>query len=189
MGRSGHHSSRSYHHHHHYGSTRASLPLGFYIAVLVIVIIIMIALESNETNKIKGKEKLDTEISLSEYLYDEADYFADSKEQELIGGLEYFYETTGVQPVVYTTTDYVTEGYVTKLYYKMLTDESHIMIALPIDFFGNNDQYYYIGDDAETIITEVTMNEIFDRIDSSWSSKETAWNKSFREVAELIVSK
>ncbi|MDO4283050.1 MAG: TPM domain-containing protein [Clostridia bacterium] len=189
MGRSGHHSSRCSNHHYHRHGRGGELPLGFYIVLLVICLVIFISSEVSKTNQIKGKEKLNTDITIGSYLYDEANYFSDSKESELKDGLKYFYDVTGVQLVVYTTGDYVTEGYATKLYYELFTDESHIIVALPIKYGKNSDQYYYIGDDAETIITEVAMDELFDKIDSSWGAKEDAWKKSLYNVADLIVSK
>lgn len=187
MGRSGHHHS-SHHHSHsrHYGSNE-TLPGGCYVAMIVLVLFLMFVSKTLEYNKISGHERLHTDVTITDYLYDEAEYFDDSREDEIIAGMRYFFVKTGVQPVIYTTYDYVSEESVTKKYYKMFDDGSHLLIALPINLFGNSDQYYYIGDDAERIISEYTVDAILDRVDNTFLSRNTAWRRAFEAVADMIV--
>lgn len=183
MGRGGHHHNS--HHHYRSGGT-SDLPLGAYIIILVIALIIGIFITAYKNDKISNKEPIQEEIVITEYLYDNVEYFSSAPE-DVISGLKYFYEKTGVQIVIYTTNGKVTDEYTKNLYYELFDDEGHVLIVLPIKLFGNDTQYYYIGDNSELIISDTTMNYLFEKINKSWSNKCTAWNESLIKTADLMI--
>ena len=190
MGRGGHHVSHHHHYHHHRGGGTSDLPLWMDLIIIFVVFAILFGSESCITDEIKGKEKISDEIVLTDYLYDKADYFEDSEEGLVIEGLKYFYNKTGVQMVIVTQNERITDALTEKMYQKMFKDESHILIVLPITgiFGGNSVQYYWIGTNALKVVDETGMNRLFENIDNSWSSRESAWKSKVISLADLIVS-
>lgn len=189
MGRSGTHRRSRTRHYRSYGGSSSSLPLWVYVLLIFIFIFINIQSDNARRDKIKDKDTLQVSIEIMDYLYDDADYFKDDSEKELIKGLTYFYEKTGVQPVIYTKKGSSAESEAKELYLELFNDEAHLLIVVPVDMFGGNStRYYYMGDDTETIVTEDIVNYLLDYVDASWSSKTTAWSNAFRETADLMLS-
>mgnify|MGYP003304704322 CR=1 FL=1 len=187
MGRGGHHYSGG-HYHRYRGSDGGNLKatmIGLLIGFGVLFII-----NTVENDNIRNGEKISGDYILTEYLYDEADYFDDRYEHLVIEGLQYFYQTTGAQMVIVTQDERITDKLTEEKYYEMFDDGAHILIVLPMTpLLGtNNVQYYYMGDEALKVIDETRMNRMLENIDYSLSSREEKWKEEIIDIANLIVS-
>ena len=189
MGRGGHHFSGGHYHHHHSGSGE-SLPLSVTIPILLIFLFVAFLMDVAENDKIRNGEKLMEGYTITEYLYDNADYFHDSYEHLVVEGLQHFYETTGAQMVIVTQEERTTDELTEEKYYEMFNDESHVLLVLPITGFlgGNSVQYYYMGDEALRVIDETGINRLLENIENSWSSREKGWKEEIIDIADLIAS-
>ena len=143
-----------------------------------------------ENDKIRNGERLLEGYTITEYLYDDADYFEDSNEHLVIEGLQYFYQTTGAQMVIVTQEEKITDKLTEEKYYDMFDDEAHVLLVLPVTglFGGNSVQYYYMGDDALKVIDETGVNRLLENIENSWSSREERWKEEIIDIADLIAS-
>lgn len=189
MGRGGHHFSggRIY---RSYGSSGGDLPLGFYIVMLLVTLGLVFIVNTSNSDHIRSGDRISVEYVLSDYLYDEADYFDDNKEHLVVEGLEYFYQATGAQMVIVTQSESTSDKLTEEKYHYMFDDEAHVLIVLPITglFGGNNVQYYYMGDEALKVIDETGMNRMLENIDGSWSSLEEKWKQEIIDIADMILS-
>ena len=186
MGRGGHHYSGR-HYHRHSGSSSANI--GATIIGLLIGLVIVFLINTAQNDKIRNGEKISEDYILTEYLYDEADYFEDTQEHLVIEGLQYFYQTTGAQMVIVTQNERTTDKLTEEKYYEMFDDEAHVLIVLPMTplFHTNNVQYYYMGDEALKVIDETGINRMLENIDYSLSSIEKKWKQEIIDIANLIV--
>ena len=189
MGKGGHHFS-SGHYHRHGGRSDGEVPIGVSIVILIVCIAIIFLNETAAKNDIRNGEKISDKYLLTEYLYDEADYFDDSEEYLVIEGLKYFYQTTGAQMVIVTQDGQTTDKLTELKYYEMFDDEAHVLIVLPIKSRsgGNIVQYYYIGDEALKVINETGIYRMLEKIGNNWSSREKSWKEEIIDIANLIVS-
>lgn len=187
MGRGGHHYS-GIHYHRHSGSSSGNI--GATIIGLLIGLVILFLINTAQNDKIRNGEKISGDYILTEYLYDEADYFEDREEHLVVEGLQYFYQTTGAQMVIVTQKESTTDRLTEEKYYEMFDDEAHVLIVLPMTpLFGtNNVQYYYMGDEALKVIDETGINQMLEDIEYSWSSREETWKEEIINIANLIVS-
>ena len=189
MGRGGHHYSGG-HYHRYRGGSGGDIPLGVSIGTIIVILVIVFLMNTAQSDKIRNGEKISEDYILTEYLYDEADYFEDTQEHLVIEGLQYFYQTTGAQMVIVTQDERITDKLTEEKYYDMFDDEAHVLIVLPMTgLFGtNNVQYYYMGDEALKVIDETGMNRMLENIENSWSSREATWKEEIIDIANLIVS-
>ena len=191
MGRGGHHFSGGHYRHHHRSSDEG-LPLSVTIPMLLIISFVLFLMDTAERDNIRNGEKLVLmeAYAITDYLYDNADYFDDSRESLIIEGLHHFHETTGVQMVIVTQNEKVTDKITEEKYYEMFDDEAHILLILPVTSFlgSNNVQYYYIGDEALKAIDETGINRLLENIENSWSSREERWKQGIIDIADLIAS-
>lgn len=193
MGRGGHHHSHHHHHHHHhhyggyYGGGEAA-PLWVYIVILVALITFYMMVCTARDNDIRSGDRINTQYELTEYMYDNANYFGEGKEK-VISSLEYFYEQTGAQMVIVTQQEYIDDAGTEKMYYDMFDDESHVLIVLPMDgmFDENETQYYYMGDDALRVIDETGMNYMLECIDDAYEGRCNAWSREIRDITNMIM--
>lgn len=190
MGRGGHHRSfhRS-HYHRHYGSG-GDAPLWVYFVSLGIIVVIMFFITTATNDDIRSGDKINVQATLTEYMYDNADYFTDEDEKLIIESLKYFYEKTGAQMVIVTQDENINDSGTEKKYYEMFKEEAHVLIVLPMDglFGGNYTQYYYMGDDALKVIDETGMNQMLEQIENGWESRGSNWSKAIKEITDLIMS-
>lgn len=175
----------------HYCRKLSNLPILICLILPIIMLLSIISFINIRTNQVKGKDKISDEIILTDYLYDNADYFDDTRQDIVIKGLEYFYTKTGVQMIIVTQKEKTTELLTKKMYDKMLNDQTHILIVLPITgiFGGNNEQYYWIGENALKVVSDKTMNRLFETIDDSWGTTESKWYSKLISLTDLILSK
>ena len=190
MGRGGHHYSGRHYHRYRGSSSGGDMPLGVSIVMLLVCFGLMFIITTAQSDKIRNGEKISEDYVLTEYLYDNADYFEDTQEHLIIEGLQYFYQTTGAQMVIVTQDERITDKLTEEKYYDMFDDEAHVLIVLPMTgLFGtNNVQYYYMGDEALKVIDETGMNRMLENIENSWSSREETWKEEIIDIANLIVS-
>lgn len=189
MGRGGHHFSGG-HYHRYRGGSGGDMLLGLSIVILLVCFGIIFLITTAQSDDIRNGEKISGDYTLTEYLYDEANYFDDNEEYLVIEGLQYFYQTTGAQMVIVTQDERITDKLTEEKYYDMFDDEAHVLIVLPMTgLFGTNSvQYYYMGDEALKVIDETGMNRMLEKIENSWYSREKTWKEEIIDIANLIVS-
>ena len=189
MGRGGHH--RSYHrsYHRRYGSSGSSLPLWADFTILGVVLVFLFFSTVSTNDKIRSGDRINVECEVVEYLQDNADYFNDEAEKQIVESLKYFYEKTGSQMVIVTQKENINDSGTEKMYYEMFDDEAHVLLVLPMDglFGGNYTQYYYMGDDALKVIDETGMNHMLEKTENGLQSRGTVWSNAIKNIANLIM--
>lgn len=189
MGRGGHH--RSYHrsYHRRYGRSSSGTPLWLDLVLLGVVLVISFFMTVSTNDKIRNGDRISVECELVDYMQDNADYFTEEAEMQIVESLKYFYEKTGAQMVIVTQKENINDSGTEEMYYNMFNDEAHVLIVLPMDglFGGNYTQYYYMGDEALKVIDENGMNRMLEKTEDGWSSKGTEWSNAIRNIADLIM--
>lgn len=175
MARGGHHSS-SHHIHHRSRSSYLSITI-----VLAIVTIIMLFADI-KVNNIGKKKPLEEKFEVSQYLYDESNYFSNPK--EIVEGLQYLYEKTNVQVVVMSTSSSCSDSRAVELYYELFSDEGHVLIVVPTAWYSSK-TYYAIGDVANNVIDDRAMNYLINKINSSNSGKK--WKECLIGFADKLI--
>lgn len=184
MAHGGHHSS-SHSHYHHHGSRSGGGEFTWIEGVIFIVcIIIFISSARSRQNTISNKQPLDGKYeTYTPYLIDKNGYF--SNPNELIAGLQYFHEHTNIQIVVMSSNESWSDSKVTEQYYHMFNDEAHVLIVVPVSWFSST-EYYAIGDLANTVFNDTTMDVLLDNIDGSRNG--TIWNKYLKRIVDTMMS-
>lgn len=180
MAHGGHHSS-SHHIHHHSRSSYSSGGSNWMTIVLIIAAIIILFL-TMASNDISGKKPLEEKFEVSQYLYDESNYFSNPK--EIVEGLQYLYEKTNVQVVVMSTSSSCSDSRAVELYYELFSDEGHVLIVVPTAWYSSK-TYYAIGDVANNVIDDRAMNYLINRINSSNSGKK--WKECLIGFADKLI--
>ena len=191
MGRGGHHRSfhRSYYRRYH-SSGGSDTPLWVYLVALATILGLGFLITAGTNHAIREGDRINVQATLTEYMYDNADYFTDEDEKQIIDSLKYFYEKTGAQMVIVTQDENINDSGTEKKYYEMFKEEAHVLIVLPMDglFGGNYTQYYYMGDDALKVIDETGMNQMLEQIENGWGSRGSNWSKAIKDITDLIMS-
>lgn len=137
---------------------------------------------------------------------DETEYFTDTigwigNRTELLGGMKYFYQKTGVQPYLYLTDNIngsttpsmaELETFANDLYDKLFTDEAHLLLV----FFEHDPSaymdYYVTGTQAKTVIDTEAGDVLLDYIDKYYYSDnltdEEFFSNVFRDSADRIMT-
>jgi uncharacterized membrane protein len=137
----------------------------------------------------------------------ETDYYTDTmvpiwitNPTELLRGMKYFYQKTGVQPYLYITdtingshtpTESEIADYANSLYDELFTDEAHLLFV----FFEYDDSYmdwYVTGTQAKTVIDTEAGDIFLDYIDRNYYisslSDEEFFSNSFKDAADRIMN-
>lgn len=183
MAHGGHH-SHSHHHYHHYGSSSRSgsddIPFGLVLGVLGVILFLAVVFSPN----INGKKPLEgTYETYESYLIDPEGYF--SNPEEIISGLKYLHENTNIQLVVMTSKDSWSDSKAVEKYDSMFSDEGHILLIVPTNWFSST-EYYAIGDLANSVIGDYELDYLLDSIDGS--RKGTKWNDCLRSFSDKLLS-
>lgn len=186
---------------------------GTVILILVMIIIIFAvvsAFSSNTGSSYSSSSGLTKSTVAREALppgsVNETDYYKDElgwieNKTELLNGLKYFYQKTGVQPYVYITntingSHYPSaadiEKYANDLYDKLFTDEAHLLLVFfeytPSDYRD----YYVTGTQAKTVIDTEAGDILLDYLDKyyyvSSMSESEFFGKSFSDSADRIMT-
>lgn len=114
------------------------------------------------------------------YLVDNRNYFSNS--DNLISGLEYFYQKTNIQIVVITSNEDLSDSKAVSEYYQMFDDEAHILIIIPKT---GNIIYYAIGDLADTVFGDKDMTNLLNTTVRNSKNGEV-WEKYLKKSADLF---
>lgn len=183
MAHGGHHSGHHHYGGHYYHSSRYSddeilWPL---IAILTLLFIALAFDSSSRTTT--PKQPISKDYELSSYILDEEEYFKNTV--ELRSGLKYLYEKTGVQVVVMSTKEYYSDSMAVDKYNELFNDESHVLIIIPTNFWQSDEQYYAIGDTANTVIDDTALDYLLSNVESSKNGKE--WEKYLKFLADKLI--
>jgi hypothetical protein len=182
------------------------------VLALVLVIIIAVLLISNlgsvvnnvgsgpgiTTSSVQRVPLPKGSVNETGYYYDELDWIGN--ETELVRGLKYFYDKTGVQPYLYIT-DNVNglnrpstgelDAFANGLYDELFTDEAHLLFV----FFEYDESYmtrYVLGTQAKTVIDTEAADILLDYVDRYYFDNsltdEEFFSKSFTDAADRIMT-
>jgi len=183
----------------------------FILVMVLIVFAVLSAFSSNFDSSISGGSGgLTKSTVVREALppgsVNETGYYTDElgwieNKTELLNGLKYFYQKTGVQPYVYITntingshypssTDI--EKYANVLYDKLFTDEAHILLVF-FEYTPNDYRDYYVtGTQAKTVIDTEAGDILLDYLDKyyyvSSMSESEFFGKAFSDSADRIMT-
>ncbi len=122
-----------------------------------------------------------------------------SNENELLGGMRYFYQETGVQPYLYligevdgdrAPSDGAIAAFADEAYDELFTDEAHLLLV----FFEYGDYFYYhyvAGAQAKSVIDNEAADILFDYLDRHYYSdmgEEEMFSRVFRDTADRIMT-
>ncbi len=135
----------------------------------------------------------------------ETDYYTDElgwikNQTQLVSGLKYFYQKTGVQPHLYIT-DTVNgshspsagelDAYARNLYDQLFTDEAHLLLVF-LEYNNNYMDRYVCGTQAKTVIDTEAGDILLDYIDRYYYddslTDEVFFSKSFSDAADRIMA-
>ncbi len=187
-----HHSSSHYHRSYHYYGDRGTSDIWASIIVIAILLLICLGIssieESSRKERISGRDPLaDTSYEVTEYLYDAEGYF--SEPEALENGLKYFHKRTGVQLVVTTINQNFSDEKALVMYNQLFDDESHVLLIIPTTYQQSVKepiQFYAIGDDANSVVSDDTIDYLLDKISNS--SSGASWQYHLEEIANIIVN-
>lgn len=136
---------------------------------------------------------------------DETDYYTDQlgwigNHTQMVDGLQYFYNETGVQPHVYITNDINASGeptlddietYANDRYDELFTDEAHLLLVFYEPVKNKYMTYYVTGSQARSVIDTEAGDILLDYLDRNYYdsdlSDEEYFSQSFREAADRIM--
>lgn len=137
-------------------------------------------------------------VTETEYYTDEVNWIGNHT--QMVDGLRYFYDETGVQPHVHIT-DNINgstnpsmediEAYANDLYDTLFEDEAHLLLVffepVPNDYMT----YYVTGSQARSVIDAEAGDILLDYLDRNYTNTgftdEEYFSESFREAADRIM--
>jgi uncharacterized membrane protein len=135
----------------------------------------------------------------------ETDYYTDElgwigNHTQMVDGLQYFYNETGVQPHIYITGDIGASGdptldeietYANNLYDELFTDEAHLLLVFYEPTLNDYTTYYVTGSQARSVIDTEAGDILLDYLDRNYYdddlSDEEYFSQSFKEAADRIM--
>lgn len=176
----------------------------FIIALIVIAIIVLFIVFSSGGSTEITKSTVQRQ-ALPANSVNETSYYTDelgwiNNQTQLLTGLKYFYQKTGVQPYLYIT-DTINgshspstselDDFARNLYDQLFTDEAHLLLV----FFEYNNAYmdrYVCGTQAKTVIDTEAADILLDYIDRYYYDNsitdEVFFSKAFSEAADRIMT-
>lgn len=136
---------------------------------------------------------------------DETDYYTDElgwigNHTQMVDGLRYFYNETGVQPHVYITDNIdgeqnpsmdQLEAYANNLYDELFTDEAHLLLVFFEPRPNEYMTYYVVGSQARSVIDTEAGDILLDYLDRYYYdanlTDEPYFSNSFRDAADRIM--
>ncbi len=144
-----------------------------------------------------AREKLDSsKVTLTDYYDDQAGDWIDDEDQ-LLDGLEYFYQKTGVQPYVIilpngtTTSTSELASQAEELYPTLFSDEGHFLLVFCDDGNGSFNCGYYVGGDAESIMDDEALQILAENLEYQYdhaTDDEEVFSEAFRDTADSIMA-
>ncbi len=137
-------------------------------------------------------------VTETEYYTDELNWIGNHT--QMVDGLRYFYNETGVQPHVHITdningsanpsTDDI-ETYANDLYDTLFEDEAHLLLVFFEPSPNNYMTYYVTGSQARSVIDAEAGDILLDYLDRNYANTgftdEEYFSQSFREAADRIM--
>ncbi|GEK90727.1 hypothetical protein [Alkalibacterium kapii] len=141
----------------------------------------------------------------------ETDYYTDKlgwigNHTQMVDGLQYFYNETGVQPHVYITDDINVDGqqivegkptpeememFANNKYDELFTDEAHLLLVFYEPVPNSYATYYVTGSQARSVIDTEAGDILLDYLDRNYSnsnfSDEEYFSESFKDAADRIM--
>lgn len=168
-----------------------------FIVILVIAIIAEIFLISSVFGSFFGAGSTPRERLSADLVHTSRSWYEDRlgwiyDEDELLSGMEDFYEETGVQPYLlicgdiegygYDLSDDMAEEYLAGLYESLFSDEGH-MIYMFMEYMPS---YYmtfiYTGSDADRVMDAAAREEMFEITDRLYYDEDLTDEEFFSEV-------
>ena len=179
--------ARSHSHTHYHGSGRGGGYDNIAVVMLelmfcvVICVVASIFYWSKSGNNIGGKEPLDGNYEVVQYLHDD-DVF--SNQDELLQGLEYLKEKTNVQMIVMTVPEKWSDKRAVEEYYLLVEDEAHVLLIVPPKD-SRYPFYYAIGDKADSVINNKAISYFVKQVEDSRDGK--FWNEQLHDFTDKLL--
>lgn len=168
------------------GGTSSGSGSSSFIDGVILLVFALVFNFLNYTFTVGGKTPLDEEYATSAYLIESGFEFENS--EDLISGLEYFHQKTGVQLVILSTTESaafdLTEELAVDIYYSLFYDEAHVLIIMSNSHLCTT--YYAIGDLAHNVVDQNALNHLIWKIDHSTDG--TRIGKQLRKFADKLIN-
>ena len=142
------------------------------------------------------RTKLEGAVSKTGWYTDEDGDWVHSASR-LTGGLEHFYDKTGVQPYVYilkngsvTSTDELNRKS-QELYDQLFSDEGHFLLVFCDDGDGSFNCGYTIGTQARTVMDDEAVGILQEALNNAYNNADTdeeVFSDAFAEAADAIMS-
>ena len=168
-----------------------------FIVILVIALIAEIFLISSVFGSFFGAGSTPRERLSADLVHTSQSWYEDRlgwiyDEDELLSGMEDFYEETGVQPYLlicdnmdgygYELPDELAEEYLAELYGSLFSDEGHMIYA----FMEYMPSYYmtfiYTGSDADRVMDAAAREEMFEITDRLYYDEDLTDEEFFSEI-------
>lgn len=168
-----------------------------FIVILVIALIAEVFLLSSVFGSFFGAGSTPRERLSADLVHTSQSWYEDRlewiyDEDELLSGMEDFYEETGVQPYLlicgdiegygYDLSDDIAEEYLAGLYESLFSDEGH-MIYMFMEYMPS---YYmtfiYTGSDADRVMDAAAREEMFEITDRLYYDEDLTDEEFFSEV-------
>jgi len=175
------------------------------LVILFVFLILLVTITSSNNSSTELTKSTVQREALPAGSVTETGYFTDElgwigNQTQLLNGLKYFYQKTGVQPYLYIT-DNVNgshapsaselDAYARNLYDQLFTDEAHLLLV----FFEYNNSYmdrYVCGTQAKTVIDTEAADILLDCIDRYYYddslTDDAFFSKAFTEAADRIMT-
>lgn len=143
------------------------------------------------------REKLDSSLVTKTDWYTDADGDWIHSASRLTGGLEHFYDKTGVQPYVYilpngeSTSVEELSRLADELYEELFTDEGHFLLVFCDDGNESFNCGYAVGSAASSVMDEEALDILADELNYAYTyadSDEEVFSDAFSETADRIMS-
>ena len=124
-----------------------------------------------------------------EWIDDQAGWLDD--EDDVIDGMESFYEMTGVQPYLviadelngrksYSESD--VENYLRNLYDELYQDDGHLILLFLEPYENEYDPYMIVGADAQSVVDRAGEDIIYEAIDRWYTDKSLTDDEYFARI-------
>lgn len=176
--------------------------------ILFFIIISMVLFGNGTTTTYSDSGSITTSTIVREALpkgsVNETDYYTDElgwigSQTQLLSGMKYFYQKTGVQPYLYIT-DTVNgshypsssdlEAFASTLYDELFTDEAHLLLVF-YEYDNGYRDWYIAGSQAKTVVDTEGGDILLDYIDRYYYdqslSEEEFFSKAFVDAADRMM--
>lgn len=210
----GHH--HGHHHHHYHGGSRGGSIVSTILASIIVFTILAIVVFQHTcnfaiagcsgvfggTSSSKQREKLDSGIvNMTEWYTDELGWI--EYENDLIKGMESFYEDTGIQPHLYLVdwngeiSSTEAQKFMQEAYDDLFTDEGHMLVCYfschndSIDFV-DGEPFLLCGKATTTIMDEeaekIFWSEEYKNYENNNLYFEEYWGETFKDAGNKIMA-